>query len=180
MPDEGKYQVALQALEAQAAVNYWEYIRDLVADDDVDFASREHRGATDIMNSMLNYGYALLYPRIWQAILACKLNPYMGIIHYQGGKPALLFDIIELFRTQAVDRVVITLIQREEPLNMNNKLLSDKTKQLLTRNVFERIYCYETYRGESIKFEQIIKEQVSEIADFIVNGNHYRPYIAKW
>ncbi len=180
LPPHGeKYQRVLQALEAEAANCYWRYVRLLIADDDVAFDSREHQGASDLVNSMLNYGYALVYPRVWQAILASKLNPYMGYVHYQEGKPSLLYDVIELFRSQAVDRVVIALIQRQEPLKMQNTLLSDDTKKLLTRNVFERIYCYEKYRGNSLRLEQIIKQQVDEIADFIVSGKFYRPYIAK-
>lgn len=35
------------------------------ADDDVGFLFRERKGATDLVNSMLNYGYSILYARIW-------------------------------------------------------------------------------------------------------------------
>jgi len=43
------------------AIRYWDYIRQLIADDEVEFTSREHQGAKDLVNSMLNYGYAILY-----------------------------------------------------------------------------------------------------------------------
>lgn len=62
-----KYRTTLMAYEAQAAVCYWGYVRCLLADDNVEFDARINHGATDIVNSLLNYGYALLYPRIWQA-----------------------------------------------------------------------------------------------------------------
>lgn len=42
-------------------IRYWDYIRQLIADDEVEFTSREHQGAKDLVNSMLNYGYAILY-----------------------------------------------------------------------------------------------------------------------
>lgn len=174
------YQPSLQALEAQAALQYWEYIRLLISDDEIDFKSREHKGAGDLMNSLLNYGYALIYPRVWQAILANKLNPYFGFVHYQEGKPILVYDIVELFRAQAVERVVISLIQRGEPLEMQGNLLSDKTRRLLMQNIFERLNRYEKYRGTEMRFEDIIKKQVAEIVQYIVEGKTYRPYIAKW
>ncbi len=180
IPSNEKYQVGIQALEAQAAVLYWEYIRQLLVDDDIDFETREHKGASDLMNSMLNYGYALIYPRVWQAILAQKLNPYIGVIHYQSGKPALLFDIIELFRAQAVERVVISLIQRGEPLRIEKGKLSPETKLLLTQNIFERLYRYEKYRGKEMRLDQIIMQQVVEVSQYITDGKTYRPYIAKW
>ncbi|WP_044820067.1 CRISPR-associated endonuclease Cas1, partial [Bacteroides fragilis] len=45
------------AIESQAAIAYWSYIRVLTADDGIDFIRREHQGATDLLNSLLNYGY---------------------------------------------------------------------------------------------------------------------------
>lgn len=66
-----------------------------------------------IYNSLLNYGYAILYARVWKNILAAKLNPSIGVLHAkQDGKPTLVFDVVELFRAQMVDRVVISLIQK--------------------------------------------------------------------
>lgn len=72
----------LMGLEASAASAYWEYVRALIEDDNVGFYSHVKQGATDLVNSLLNYGYAMLYPRIWQAVLRHKLNPYIGFVHY--------------------------------------------------------------------------------------------------
>lgn len=96
-----KYTAELMAIESQAAIAYWSYIRVLTADDGIDFIRREHQGATDLLNSLLNYGYAILYARVWKNILAAKLNPSIGVLHAkQDGKPTLVFDVVELFRAQ--------------------------------------------------------------------------------
>ncbi len=50
-----------------------------------------------------------------------------------------LHDLIEIFRSQAVDRVVIGLIQKKEPLNMDKNLLDNETKKLLIQNILERL-----------------------------------------
>lgn len=175
-----KYQEELMAIESNGAVLYWDYIRLLIADDNVGFESRSKKGATDLVNSMLNYGYSLLYPRIWQNLMRVKLNPYDGVIHYQAGNPNLVFDVIELFRCQAVDRVVISMIQKGEPLSMKDGLLDESTKALLVSNIVERMNRYERYRSKEMHFYDIIHEQAKEIADFILDGKTYRPYIAKW
>lgn len=123
-----------------------------------------------------------LYSRVWQAALKAKLNPSIGYLHaYQQGKPTLVYDIVELFRTQAVDRIVISLVQKREPLSMDNNLLSENTKKLLIKNILERLHRYEKYRGRNIQFNDIIKEQVKDIALFITEENNiFKPYIAKW
>lgn len=175
------YNQQLVLLEAQSAELYWGYIQILVQDDDIEFTHRERQGATDLVNCLLNYGYAILYARIWQAILYRKLNPTLSIIHApQRGKPTFVFDVIELFRTQAVDRVVISLIQKKEPLKLKQGLLDQDTKRLLVQNLTERINRYEKYRGKEWKFCDIIRLQVKEIADYIEHGTKFKPYIAKW
>lgn len=178
------YAEILMAYEAASASAYWDYIRRLLADDEIEFQGRERKGATDLFNSLLNYGYALLYARVWQAVLSGRLNPAISVLHVpQTGKPTLVYDLVELFRSQAVDRVVIALVQKGEPLQLNkeNHLLDDPTKNLLIQNVFERLNRYENYRGKEIKFIQILQEQVREWAEYISGEKKsFKPYIAKW
>lgn len=88
--------------------------------------------------------------------------------------------MIELFRAQAVDRVVVSLIQKREPLVVNKGLLSADTLRLLSKHVVERLNRYETYRGKEYRLGDIIRQQVKEIADFMTDRKSYRPYIAKW
>ena len=168
--------------EAAAASAYWDYIRLLLHDDNVDFKKRERQGASDLMNSMLNYGYAILYARVWKTVLSQKLNPSLSVLHVpQQGKPTLVYDIVELFRAQAVDRVVITLIQKGETLKMTKNVLSEPTKKILVQNILERWNRYEKYRSEEIQFIEITRRQVHEIASFISGeSKNYKPYIAKW
>lgn len=85
-----------------------------------------------------------------------------------------------MFRSQAVDRVVIGLIQKKEPLEMNGELLADNTRKLLARNLAERINRYEKYRGKEQKFLRIIQLQAKAIAAYIAGDYPYKPYIAKW
>jgi group II intron reverse transcriptase/maturase/CRISPR-associated endonuclease Cas1 len=176
------YAKELIAYEASGAVSYWEYIRLLLADDEVDFENRERRGATDLFNCLLNYGYAVLYSRIWQAVLSAKLNPSVGVLHaYQPGKPTFAYDIIEMFRTQAVDRVIISLVQKSEPLDMDKNLLNKDTRDLLVKNIVERLNRYEKYRSEEIRFVDIIERQTREIASYISGESKtFKPYVAKW
>lgn len=175
------YRTTLMGWEAAGAVQYWKYIRELLSDDNIDFERREHQGATDLMNSMLNYGYAILYSRIWQSVMFRKMNPMDGILHtFNGTKPTFVYDIIELFRPQAVDRVVITLIQKGEPLNINKGILTNETKKLLIQNIIERLNRYETYRECEIRLTDIINMQTKDIAEYIISDKTFRPYIAKW
>jgi len=175
------YRKCIMAYEASAAEKYWQYVRDLLSDDNVEFYSRVKQGAVDVVNCMLNYGYSMLYPRIWQALLKKGLNPYCGFIHHAEGNPNLVFDIIELFRCQAVDRIVISMLQRKERCCVTqNGMLDDETKRTLAQNVMTRLYRYETYRGESRRLCDIIDMQAAALAESVMSGSKFRPYVAKW
>ena len=145
------------------------------------FEQREHRGAQDLVNSMLNYGYAILYVRMWQALLAAKLNPFESLIHVQHeDRPTLVYDMVEIFRSQVVDRVVISLVQKGQDLEVRNGLLTDNTRQLLVKSVMERLARYEKYQGEEMKMEQIILRQAKLLAKAFDETDKFKPYVAKW
>ena len=171
----------LMSHEAQAAIYYWDYIRELISDDEVGFEHREHQGAQDLFNSMLNYGYAILYVRVWQALLAARLNPFDSLIHVRrDGKPTLVYDMVEIFRSQVVDRMVISLIQKGQDLEVRNGLLSDKTRELLVKSIMERLARYEKYQGEEMRMEQIILQQAKLLAQAFEGEEKFKPYVAKW
>lgn len=175
------YKKRLIAYEAAAAEMYWEYVRELLYDDDVEFYSRVKQGAKDVFNGMLNYGYALLYPRIWQSLLRRGFNPYIGLVHHAEGNANLVFDFIELFRCQVVDRIVIGIIQRGEKCSVDSEgQLDDTTKKRLTEEVFKRLYRYEMYRGESRTLSDIIDLQATALVRSFTDDCAFRPYIAKW
>lgn len=180
-PTDTEFLQKLLGHEAQVAIRYWDYIRELFSDDNVGFERREHQGAKDLVNSMLNYGYAILYARIWQALLAAQLNPFDSLIHaHREGKPTLVYDLIEIFRSQVVDRIVISLIQKGQDLEVRNGLLTDQTRQLLVKSVMERLARYEKYQGQEMKMEQIILCQAKLLAKAFEGTDKFKPYVAKW
>lgn len=96
------------------------------------------------------------------------------------GKPTLVYDLVEVFRSQVVDRVVISLIQKGQDLAVRNGLLTDKTRQLLVKSVMERLARYEKYQGQETKMEQIIHSQARLLAKAFEGTDKFKPYVAKW
>jgi len=46
-----------------------------------DFAGRRGRGASDLVNSLLNYGYGILYNRVLSAATRVGLDPFAAYVH---------------------------------------------------------------------------------------------------
>ena len=80
---------SLLGIEGNAGRAYWSGVRILLGGR-AEFDTREHRGATDPVNSALNYGYGILYAQVWGAIMNAGLEPFAGFLHVdRPGKPSL-------------------------------------------------------------------------------------------
>jgi len=76
---------------------------------------RSKRPPTDPVNCLLSFGYGLLRAAVHGAIEQVGLDPYIGYLHgIRPAKPALALDLMEEFRPLLVDRLVLTLINREQ------------------------------------------------------------------
>jgi CRISP-associated protein Cas1 len=178
--DDGRQR--LFAFEGQGGNLYWQMIR-LLLDDDVEFAGRERQGATDLLNSLLNYSYGMLYPRVHHALMLAGLNPCISFLHsFQEDKPTLSFDLIEEFRAQAVDRVVFGMINKGERLEIDPKTgrLTKETVQKLIQNVLERLATPVRYRRQDKPLQEIIQLQAKLLADHLHGKARYRPFIRQW
>ena len=85
-------------MRGRAASTYWGPAK-LLMEDEREFPGRRTKGATDLINSVLNYGYGILYSRVWRAVAPAGLNPYLSFLHEPRlNTPTLIFDMIEEFR----------------------------------------------------------------------------------
>jgi CRISPR-associated endonuclease Cas1 len=74
--------------------------------------TRNPRAATNPINALLNYAYAILETEVRIATLAAGLDPGMGILHADTkGRDSFVFDVIEPLRP-VVDGHVLTLLEQ--------------------------------------------------------------------
>jgi len=171
----------LFSIEGRAAAAYWEITKTLL-DEIIVFEGRTGQGAQDLVNSLLNYGYAMLTGKIWSAVLKAGLNPHISFLHKpQTGKPTLIFDLTEEFRAQAVDRAVFSMINRRVELKQDKGQLTRETRNKLIEAVLERINTVEKFRGVEMRLADVINHQAKALAAYLRGEERrYAPYIGKW
>ncbi len=171
-------------LEARGARHYWEAARRLVhLPDGVEWLSRETRGASDLVNQCLNYGYGILYAQIERAVLLAGLDPYAGYLHEdRPGKPSLVLDLIEEFRPHAVDRVIFALLNQRVPLAQDDRgRLDDATRTGLAQRVNERLESPEPHEGRRPRLRTIIQSQARRVATYLRgDAAAYQAWIGRW
>ncbi|WP_292464318.1 CRISPR-associated endonuclease Cas1 [Methanolobus sp.] len=107
----------IMGVEGGVAYKYWNEFAKAIPEK-YDFesridSSRRATGAGDMVNAMLNYGYALLEAEGLRAINAVGLDPHVGFLHEMTpSKNSLAYDLQEPYRF-LVDFAVISLIESE-------------------------------------------------------------------
>lgn len=171
---------ALLSAEGRAGNTYWECIK-LLLPETAGFAGREHRGAQDPVNAMLNYGYAILAHQIENALTLAGLDVFGGYIHVdRSGKKSLVYDFIEEFRQPVVDRTVIAIINKGTNVAMQDGLLDLEIRRNLAAKIMERLEAAERFEGKKQRLKTIIQTQARHIAKFLRGEAKYKPFMCGW
>lgn len=107
----------LRATEGDAARAYFAVFDHLILSQksDFEFRGRTRRPPGDRVNAMLSFAYTLLVHDCAGALEGVGLDPYVGFLHAdRPGRTSLALDLMEEFRAILADRVVLSLINRQQ------------------------------------------------------------------
>jgi len=166
----------LMGFEGSAARVYWSGVGLMLPEPEL-WPGRTGRGATDPLNSLLNYGYGILYAEIERAIILAGLDPYAGFLHAdRAGKPSLVLDLIEEFRQVAVDRPVVGLAARRYTIAQDERgLLSDATRRDFAEKIIAHLETAVRYREQRTALRHVIQAQARHVAAFL--RGEYEAYL---
>ena len=100
--------------EGAAARLYFEALGQLITNSGFSLSGRNRRPPKDPVNSLLSFGYTLLFNNVLSLILAEGLNPYLGNLHRSDRKEMhLAFDLMEEWRSPIVDSLVMWLVNKK-------------------------------------------------------------------
>ncbi|NUQ82505.1 MAG: CRISPR-associated endonuclease Cas1 [Bacteroidetes bacterium] len=171
---------SLMGYEGLAASSWWRVFRYLLPDT-IPFEGRVRRGATDLVNASLNYGYGILYNRMLSAVVHAGLNPLISYLHSdQEIKPTLVFDLVEIFRQPLVDRAILKAF-RLHKLHHSGNTFSPPVKQAIARLVLDRLYAPFYHHGKETCLDVIFYETATELAEYLTGKRaHFSPWHFKW
>jgi CRISPR-associated protein Cas1 len=181
----------LRGLEGTAARIYFSTLARVI-DADWQFLKRTKQPPRDPINSMLSYGYTLLFYNLYSLLRTRGLNPHVGFLHpVRQGHPALVSDVIEEFRAIVVDAVVLNLAmnRRLTPEQFTTPaqdgepcLLDDAARTLFVRELEKKLNSRLTHprTGLSLDYRRCMEHQVRHLAAVIQGREErYVPLVLK-
>ncbi|WP_198781506.1 type I-C CRISPR-associated endonuclease Cas1c [Shewanella putrefaciens] len=107
----------IRGYEGEAASRYFSVFNLLLTNKDkgFEFSGRVRRPPTDPVNCLLSFMYSVLGNDISAALQGVGLDPQVGFLHQERpGRDSLALDLLEEFRAFIADRLVLTLLNRQQ------------------------------------------------------------------
>lgn len=108
---------SIRGYEGDAASRYFSVFDHLLSDNAVGFrfSGRVRRPPTDPVNALLSFLYSILGNDISAALQGVGLDPQVGFLHRERpGRDSLALDLLEEFRAFIADRLVLSLLNRQQ------------------------------------------------------------------
>lgn len=141
------------------------------------FDGRRKNPPPDPINSMLSFGYTMLYNHVSTSLVAAGLNPRLGVFHEEhGAHHALASDVMEPFR-YLVDGLVWAMLKRREVTPGSFLELDERRGRLMTHEFrrtfisrFERrlLEPHSPQGGQAVTYRETIDRAARLMREFIV------------
>lgn len=108
---------AIRGIEGESANSYFSVFGEMIVSQKSDFVfeGRNRRPPLDNVNCLLSFLYTILMHDVRSALESVGLDSYVGYLHRdRPGRPGLALDMVEEFRPFIADRLVLSLINRDQ------------------------------------------------------------------
>lgn len=174
-------------VEGQAAKGYWHSFSSLI-DKQWQFTHRQKRYPKDPINSLLSFGYSLLYSHTDSLLRSAGLCPTIGGYHHsRGTHSALASDLMEPFR-YLVDRSVLSVINRGQIKlehftdYQGQSWLNKETKQFWCKYLIEQLQTpqFANDKGDQVSALDLLAQQNYNLIAWInQEQSHFSPWLAR-
>ena len=167
----GKDSESLRGMEGIASRTYFEGFQYMLDQENWPWHGRTRRPAQDAVNALLNYGYAFLEREVRLGIIGSGLDVRIGFLHSNNGrKDSLVFDLMEMFRQNIIDRLVLKGIHRKQlrpddfcyEKESGTRLTEDGRMKWILLYEKEMNECFEEFHGLSPR--EYIRQQIRQFA----------------
>lgn len=152
----------IRGLEGEAAALYFSVFNRLIVIDNehFQFSGRNRRPPIDRINALLSFLYVLLTSEMRSACECIGLDPAAGFLHRdRPGRPGLALDLMEEFRAFVVDRLVLSLINRQQ-IKADDFEISENSAVLLKDDARKKVVSAWQERKQKTVTHPFFKEQM--------------------
>jgi group II intron reverse transcriptase/maturase/CRISPR-associated endonuclease Cas1 len=168
------------AIEGRIAAAYFRGIRVLLPQTKFRARLRQQLGR-DVVNTLLDYTYALLYTCCHRALVLAGVDPRIGFVHTDGadGKLSMVYDFVEEFRAVGADRVILAMLTRGTIIRRTKAdILTLPSRRKIVRAFARNLDARCRYRTERRRLGDIIEMQARHLSTVFMKPQLvYKPFL---
>ncbi|MFE4108589.1 CRISPR-associated endonuclease Cas1 [Almyronema epifaneia] len=177
----------VRGYEGIGATQYFQSFKPLITNPGFEWLGRNFHPPTDPVNSLLSFGYTLLFNNVFSLLLAEGLNPYLGNLHGAERQQAYLaFDLMEEFRSPVVDSLVMQLVNKKTirptdfswPKKNQGVYLTGSARRIFLKRFEQRITENVTHPDvkESVTYRRVIQLQIQGYKKAVLGNYPYEAF----
>lgn len=179
---------ALMGMEGNIRRIYYRTWNKIVKQD-IDFQKRVKRPPDNMINSLISFLNSLLYTTTLSEIYKTQLDPTISFLHEPGEKRfSLSLDISEIFKPVIVDRLIFSMLNREEiterdfDRESNFLYLKEPARRRIIEKYDERIGTTVKHRelDRSVSYGYLMRLEAYKLIKHIFNEKQYAAFKMWW
>ena len=115
------------------------------------------------------------------------LDPYAGFLHADlYGRTSLVFDVMEEFRQQIVDRSILRIINLGQidkddfEIKENFVYIGEECRKLLVKTVLDKLNTEITFDGIKKTYSDFIEVESKNIVNFLLYQKQFKTFYIRW
>lgn len=175
-------------IEAQAKKIYYSCFDRIILNKEFVFERRSMNPTLNEVNSMLSYGYALLYSDVLAKLDRSSLLPQIAFIHsLSKSTDALQYDIADMFKPVFIDRLVFRLINRKQ-IKLTDFSYNGDICYMNKEGIKIFVCEYEKLMEKSLligskyySYHNLLTREVYKLSNYIIEKDEeYIPFVMRW
>ena len=179
----------LMLKEAEIKEFYYKQINKIIRNKDFFFVKRVRNPPDNFINTLISFGNSLLYTTILSELFKTQLNPTISYLHEPFERRySLNLDIADIFKPLVVDRVIFSLINRQQikPEHFNKELnfcyLSKEGRYIFLREYDNKLRTTIKYPGlnRKVSYKYMFRLEGYKLIKFLLENKKYKAFKIYW
>lgn len=179
---------SLLGAEGMMRAHYYSFL-DLRLREGFKLEGREYHPPTNPGNALVSFLNMMCYASVIQELYRTQLNPLIGFYHKPGRhRFPLAYDIAELFKPPVVDRVLISLVNRNQltldhfEKEMNGCLLTKEGRYIVVRAFEKTMRTTIHHRGlnRSVSYRRLMRLEGYKLVKDLLGEKLYDAFRIWW
>lgn len=179
----------LMQAEGLAREAYYRAFDVILANEDFVFERRTRRPPQNRLNALISFGNSLLYTTVLSEIYKTHLDPRIGFLHASNFRRfSLNLDVAEVFKPVLVDRLVLSLIQKQQVRatdfveELGGLVMKESARRAFLEAWEKRLATTLAHRGlgRNVSYRQLIRLELYKIERHLLGEAEYQPFRSRW